>query len=94
MRELQLNTNSVKAKYNVLINENQAFHKNCKLHQERYRLPGANCKQKVVIKSESLFHNGSNNHFPNNFYIKRKYSPSCLRIWKTIYGFYQMVTNL
>ena len=36
------------------------------------------------------------NHFPNNLYIKRKYSPSCLRIWKKIYSFsngYELITQ-
>ena len=26
------------------------------------------------------------NDFPNNLYMKRKYSPSCLGVWKQIYG--------
>ena len=36
------------------------------------------------------------NHFPNNLYIKQKYSSSCLRIWKKCHGLpngYELITQ-
>ena len=36
------------------------------------------------------------NHFPNNLYIKGKYPPSFLKIWKKIYGLpygYELITQ-